>query len=338
MALISSIPKEWNAIIQIDSRLLVPNNISKNIIFRRVQPNLYARLRADYWIKKQSKKNDLIICFGSLPLFFGAKGRQIVFVQNLYLIEGKVLSGFSLKTMMRIRLERFWFNFAKDRVEDFAVQSQSMKIFLLNKIGQQKLNKVHILPFSGYSDKGPDRGNEPVLNVDSKQDKKKFIYVASGEPHKNHKSLVTAWRELSNYSFHPLLILTIDPIEFKQLCEWIDNEVKIYNLNIINLGSIPHDQVLVWYSKVDALLFPSLFESFGLPLIEASNIGLPIIASELDYVRDILDPMETFDPNSPTSIARSVGRFLKTTLNRPSILNPDQFIEKIIDVTRSRLI
>ena len=42
----------------------------------------------------------------------------------------------------------------------------------------------------------------------------------------------------------------------------------------------------------------NFFESFGLPLLEASSIDLPIIASESDYVRDVCEPAQTFDPNS----------------------------------------
>jgi glycosyltransferase involved in cell wall biosynthesis len=51
-------------------------------------------------------------------------------------------------------------------------------------------------------------------------------------------------------------------------------------------------------------------ESFGLPLIEARQAGLPILASELDYVRDIVDPEESFDPFSARSIVRAVTRFM----------------------------
>jgi hypothetical protein len=48
----------------------------------------------------------------------------------------------------------------------------------------------------------------------------------------------------------------------------------------------------------------------GLPLIEAREAKVDIIAAELDYVRDVVTPVQTFDPNSPISIARSVKRYL----------------------------
>jgi hypothetical protein len=71
------------------------------------------------------------------------------------------------------------------------------------------------------------------------------------------------------------------------------------------------------------MVFHSTSESFGLPLIEPSSLVLPILASELDYVRDVCVPTDTFKPNSPVSIVRAVKRFLgcpepTATLNSPA--------------------
>ena len=64
----------------------------------------------------------------------------------------------------------------------------------------------------------------------------------------------------------------------------------------------------ILYSQGPVIVFPSYFESFGLPLVEANALDLDIIASELDYVRDVCIPQETFDPHSARSIARAVLR------------------------------
>lgn len=53
-------------------------------------------------------------------------------------------------------------------------------------------------------------------------------------------------------------------------------------------GIIPHNDLLRLYKAVDALVFPSTIETFGLPLIEAASMGKPIIASDLDYAREVL--------------------------------------------------
>jgi hypothetical protein len=69
-----------------------------------------------------------------------------------------------------------------------------------------------------------------------------------------------------------------------------------------------------------------------LPLVEANQYKLPVIASELDFVRDILDPVETFDPNSAKSISRSVKRFLKIKEKKTDIVAPVEFIKSVISL------
>jgi hypothetical protein len=63
--------------------------------------------------------------------------------------------------------------------------------------------------------------------------------------------------------------------------------------------------------------------------LEAKQIQLPIIASELDYVRDFVIPMETFDPNSSLSIARAIKRTLGIIDNPVNTLSADEFLSII---------
>jgi hypothetical protein len=66
-------------------------------------------------------------------------------------------------------------------------------------------------------------------------------------------------------------------------------------------------------------------------LIEAQRRGIPIHSAELDYVRDLMDPVQSFDPESPVSIARAVKRFLARTETRAELLTPDRFLASVID-------
>jgi glycosyltransferase involved in cell wall biosynthesis len=86
------------------------------------------------------------------------------------------------------------------------------------------------------------------------------------------------------------------------------------------------------YEHSRALVYPSLLESFGLPLLEARQAGLSIIAAELDYVRDLIDPEEAFDPRSPRSIARAIKRFLQVSETTPTILTSDAFVSRLLAV------
>lgn len=82
------------------------------------------------------------------------------------------------------------------------------------------------------------------------------------------------------------------------LIDYIEKKKRDHNLSIINLGKISQKKLYEQYEKVSALIYPSYTESFGLPLVEASRLNLPILAPELDYVRDVCFPTQTFDPKS----------------------------------------
>ena len=163
-----------------------------------------------------------------------------------------------------------------------------------------------------------------------------FIYVGSGDPHKNHKNLIAAWVELGKDGLFPNLCLTVNPDVFPQVVAFIKSKKQQYGLNIENIDSVTGEDALALYESAEALIFPSTLESFGLPLIEARAAGLRVVASELDYVRDILDPDESFDPHSPTSIARAIKRMMKLESKVDSLISAQDFIE-LLDVKEGAL-
>ena len=71
------------------------------------------------------------------------------------------------------------------------------------------------------------------------------------------------------------------------LIDWL---IDKYNLQeqIVFEGVLPHETLLSYYKSSQGLLFPSIIETLGLPMLEAAAFGLPIIASDLDYAREVL--------------------------------------------------
>ena len=110
----------------------------------------------------------------------------------------------------------------------------------------------------------------------------------------------------------------------------IEGLTNQYEMNVKYLGKISREEILELYKSARALVYPSTSESFGLPLIEASAFNLPILASELDYVRDVCVPAETFDPLSAVSIARAVKRFLKHSEPPLKIHTAAEFWQKLL--------
>lgn len=305
IALLAAVPGNVKSLAQLDSRMTLPASSPENLTIKFVVPSIWQRFRAEWWLAQNAQPQDTILCFGNLPPLFKLRGHVVVFVQNRYLIDDVKLDGFSLKTRLRLRVERLWLLRRMANVDEFVVQTPSMKR-LLDVLTQGKI-PVSVLPFMANHDGYFRR----VQLLEKKKEKDfDFLYVASGEPHKNHRQLIEAWCLLAKQGLFPSLKLTLDEVHFAALCSWIEQRVEQYQLNVENAGSLLHSQVKELYGRAGALIYPSTFESFGLPLIEARQAGLPVLASELDYVRDVLDPEQTFDPESAASIARAVKRFM----------------------------
>ena len=92
--------------------------------------------------------------------------------------------------------------------------------------------------------------------------------------------------------------------------------------------SFDSNEISLIYSKCKALVFPSFVETLGLPLIEAKRYELDVLASELDYVRDIVEPNETFDPQSSLSIYRAIKRYLKiNNINKNNFIDYESYLK-----------
>lgn len=317
--LLSSLPQGDTVKVFLDERARAKFEIPEAADVQWVKPTILSRLNAERTLSSVSGVGDNVFCFHGLPPVFRNRGRVIVFQQNRNYFDITPLRNFSLRTGVRLAFERFISRRFRGRVSEYIVQTPSMARDLVRWYcrGSKKEEHpiVHIVPFVNQLP-------SPEVSVaDREWD---FVYVADGEAHKNHRCLLQAWRLLAQQGIRPKLGLTLGARdrELEQLVASLRAEC---GAEVYNLGHMPHEQVIALYSKTQALIFPSIGESFGLPLIEAQKLGLPIVASELDYVRDVCDPVQTFDPQSAYSIARAVNRFLKHTEPPLHLHSPEEF-------------
>jgi hypothetical protein len=125
-------------------------------------------------------------------------------------------------------------------------------------------------------------------------------------PHKNHNNLFKAFIILSKKGIRPSLALTLNTDELKSVkYNLLKNKINLYNLYNINRKIFLNN-----FSKCKYLIYPSLNENIGLPLVEAHHLGLKIISSKRDFAKqyDFIDYF--FNPLSPKDIASSVVRIL----------------------------
>lgn len=312
-------------VLSLDERMPSPIGLADNIKIKRVKPSVMQRLHAERWLEQSVTAEDVVLCFGNLPPLFKLRAHTVVFMQNRYLIDNVKLKGFPFWSMLRLGLERMWLLLRMSNANEFIVQTPTMKRLLERKTRGRV--PVHVLPFVAV----PDCYARSVPQSTAQKNKHfDFVYVASGETHKNCQRLMEAWCLLAEEGLFPSLCLTINETRFAEECRKIEMISQRFGLKVKNAGELSRQDVLGLYRKSGALIYPSIFESCGLPLIEARQAGLPVLAAELDYVRDVLDPEQTFDPESPVSIARAVKRFLGGVEQPLPLLDARSFLQRVI--------
>ncbi|BCW67711.1 hypothetical protein NicSoilB4_24740 [Arthrobacter sp. NicSoilB4] len=129
-------------------------------------------------------------------------------------------------------------------------------------------------------------------------DRENFVfYPARGWAHKNHAVLFDAMRLLQDERPELRLVLTGGGLD--HLIDVPENvEVK---------GLVPFPELIELYRKAKCLVFPSLYEGFGLPPLEAMASGCPVASSTAGSLPEVCgDAAVMFDPHSPRAIADGI--------------------------------
>jgi glycosyltransferase involved in cell wall biosynthesis len=143
----------------------------------------------------------------------------------------------------------------------------------------------------------PHAINHTLFRQGEEQREPLVIYPARAWPHKNHTRLFEAFAILRKHSPELRLILTGGGLErLGQLPEGVER-----------WGIVPPAELASLYRRAACLVFPSLYEGFGLPPLEAMASGCPVAASNVSAIPEVCgDAAVFFDPMDPESIANAV--------------------------------
>ena len=263
-----------------------------------------------------------VLCLANIPPPIYTSVKTFIFFHNCLL-----LNPFKQKVSIKNRLINFlkfcYIKYYNQWDYQWVVQTP-----LVNKLINESFN-INPAQISTY----------PVFNEfievnHAKKNLNEFVYVSSIVSHKNHKRLIKAFIEAANNTDKEIkLHLTLDKVELSKY-------VFPKNLKIEFHGTLTINAVNELHNSCEFAIYPSLVESFGLPLIEATNHGCKVIASDLPYVHEIIKPSLTFDPYSVYSISNSILKAIETdNLPETKVLvenKLDNFIDFIIsqDVQR----
>lgn len=156
-----------------------------------------------------------------------------------------------------------------------------------------------------------------------------WLYVGVAYPHKNLETLLTAWKIFCDkYDKNYQLVLAGKNNYFYERLKKIIKEKNIKN---VVLTDFVDDATLAnLYKKAALYVFPSLYEGFGLPPLEAMQYNLPVISSDRTCLPEILgDAAVYFDPTDPHQIAQTAQLVLEDkNLSKKLAENSQKILQK----------
>ncbi len=302
-----------------------------NAQVRYVARSLLARRASLNRLASEATDADLLLCFNSLPPLRRTRGRVVTFVQAPHFVGSVGDIVYPPLTRARLAIEAAWLRHGIANSAEVWVQTPTMLSLLLSRYPSTHARIAPLVDddlVTLLSARAPAAAT-PATTTRTDPANARFFYPADLVGHKNHRALVAAWELLERDGPAPRLALTLRESEWTQLLSQCGQRMPAA---VVNLGRMPRADTLAELSRSSALMFPSRAETFGLPMIEAQSLGIPVLAAERDFVRDVCTPAQTFDPCSPRSIADAVRRFLDvpTRLDNGRFWSADRFVAQLL--------
>lgn len=187
------------------------------------------------------------------------------------------------------------------------------------RIKSDKIEVIYEGVFSSdYRKINSDLNDKTILKrYNIKEESKFLLYVGNAYPHKNLEGLLKIFKNLSKDDKDMYLVL-VGQIDY--FYNKIKKLAKEFNLNSSNstdkvlfLGYVPDNHLQILFAKAYAYIFPSYYEGFGLPPLEAMAMSCPVISSDKGSLPEILGPAAYyFDPYKIKQAVKRIKYFLES--------------------------
>lgn len=247
---------------------------------------------------------DLLFCPFSAP---SLSERGLPLVSIVYDFQHLEIPSF-FTTEERIHRNLFFQDLSKQSNSIVAISEFSKTNFL--KYFDFPAQKVFSIPISIYDRLVPLPN--PIVNETLEKlniDKNSYLFFpANFWPHKNHDKLIKAYSIYRNKCQDIFLDLVFTG-DIENLQSSLKDIVcdSNYSSSIHFLGFLDQQNLVAVWQGCEALIFPSLYEGFGIPLLEAMWFNKPIICSNIDSLIEVGgDAALYFDPYDPEEIAKAI--------------------------------
>lgn len=280
--------------------------------------------RKQFYLKH---KNDFskVLCFSNIPPPISLSVPVFTFLQNVLLLQDCHCSPIKSRILNYLKRQFIYYNRNNSNV--WIVQTGFMKQLLMRKL-RITSNLVEILPFFCIPDQ--------MVPIISSKKPDSFIYPSTGLGHKNHIVLIKAWELLHQAGHEFELHLTIPETDIKLIK--LISVMKSRGIKILNHGIIGQNELLSLYQSCEYLVYPSLNESFGLPLIEAIQQNCKVIAADLPYSKETIIPTSKFNPYRPSSLLNAILEAISQIDNeKKSVIITENKIDSFIELLNTHI-
>lgn len=175
-------------------------------------------------------------------------------------------------------------------------------------------DRVFVAPLAADSHFKPTADTQRATIVRKRYGIEEFPYllvVANPQPRKNINVAIEAFFEIAGDALHKDLRLVIAG---NANAGWGDDDLHSqiskrpeFAERVCRIGSVSEADLPVIYSSALLFIFPSTYEGFGLPVLEAMQCGTPVICSNTTSLPEVVDDAAIlFDPQSPTQLAQAI--------------------------------
>ena len=239
-------------------------------------------------------------------------------VKFVLTIHDLILTNFpTVKATTRGRLVYYLKNLAYRLVIFFALRRAQLIIAVSNFTKDDIVNKFKIsadkitVIYEGVANLSRGRDSLFVAKLDSQEILNQYnipenflLYVGNAYPHKNLESLLRVFSRLHTMRPEMRLVLVGRSDYFYERIKNVARSLNLWqaenhNSAVIFPGYVPDAQLEVFYGAARAYIFPSLYEGFGLPPLEAMANSCPVLSSDRSSLPEILGKAAVyFNPNN----------------------------------------
>jgi glycosyltransferase involved in cell wall biosynthesis len=178
------------------------------------------------------------------------------------------------------------------------------------KYPEEKIEVIH--PAVDHNLYYQNRNKKALKKYRMKEGEKVVLYVGAEDPRKNVQFLINSFRKLKNRIPHVKLLKVGMPNDIGvrgKLLKHIDS-LNLQN-DVIFTGYVSESELAEIYNAVDLFVFPSLYEGFGMPPLEAMACGTPVITSNTSSLPEVVgDAAITVDPYDINKFAEEMYEVL----------------------------